>query len=240
MDDLILSAAYKTIILDFQKGLKDIYQEKFISLILYGSAVSGGFIDKYSTLNLLVVLENTDLENIVRSSKLLGKFKKINPLFLTEDYILRSLDVFPIEFLDMKENYFLAYGKDVLKNINIDMSNLRFQCEHELKQKLLKLKDLYLKLRSNPAAMRALLFASFTSVLHVSRNLLRIKGLSSSYSREIVIKELGKNFKVNESLWQEILSAKADQERLSPKKIEVLFLSFAKELEVVTNIFDTI
>jgi len=34
---------------------------------------------------------------------------------MTEEYIAKSKDVFPIEFLDMQENYAVIYGKDVLK-----------------------------------------------------------------------------------------------------------------------------
>ena len=57
----------------------------------------------------------------------------INPVFFTEDYIIRSTDVFPIEFLDMKENHVTLYGKDLFEAIAVDTKNLRFQCEQEIK-----------------------------------------------------------------------------------------------------------
>jgi len=126
---------------EFTEGLKEIYQQDLVSLILYGSAASGEYVSKHSNLNILVVLKNTQQNELIKAVKLVKKFGTINPLFLTEDYIASSTDVFPIEFLDMQENYSLLFGKDVLKSINIDISNLRFQCEQELKSKLINLKN---------------------------------------------------------------------------------------------------
>lgn len=238
MEQLKITDQYKNILQSFTQGLKDIYREELLSLILYGSAVSGEFVDKHSNLNLLVVLKNTDLENLKRSSTLIRKFNKISTLFLTEDYITNSTDIFPIEFLDMQENYFVLYGKDVFKDIQIDIRNLRFQCEQELKAKLLKLRQTYLLINNNTPALRSLLFMSFTSVLHILRNVLRIKGRKPPYLKHEVLKELASEFKIDIHVWEKILAAKNKHIKLSGKDIEPLFVNFVKELELIVNIVD--
>ncbi len=53
------------------------------------------------------------------------KQEKHLPLFLTEEQINSSTDIFPIEFLDMQENYTVIYGKDVLRDISVDIKNLQ-------------------------------------------------------------------------------------------------------------------
>ncbi len=233
-----MSDKHKGILQKLTQGLKDVYQEELVSIILYGSAVSGNFVDKYSNLNLLVVLKNTDIEVIKKSSKLTRGFKLSNTLFLTEDYIANSIDIFTIEFLDMQENYFVLYGRDILKNIQIDIRNLRFQCEHELKAKLLKLKQAYLSLNNNILALRGLLFASFTSLLHILRNTLRIKGRKPPYLKHEVLKELALEFKIDICVWEKILSAKNKEIKLSGREIEQLFISFVRDLESVADIVD--
>ena len=238
MEQLKLANQYKIILQKFAQGLKDIYPEGLLSLILYGSSVSGEFVDKHSNLNLLVVLKNTDLEVIKKSSKLIHKFKMINALFLNEDYIANSTDIFPIEFLDMRENYFVLYGKDVLKDIQIDIRNLQFQCEQELKAKLLKLRQAYLLLNTNTPALRSLLFMSFTSILHILRNVLRIKGKKPPYLKDEVLKELVLEFKIDTDVWEKILSAKNKKSKLTRKEIEQLFVSFVRELEMIVTIVD--
>jgi len=238
MEQLKITDQYKNILQNFTQGLKDIYPEELVSLILYGSAASGEFIDKHSNLNLLAVLINTDLEVLKKSARLIRKFKSVNILFLTEDYIANSIDIFPIEFLDMRENYFVLYGKDVLKDIQVDTRNLRFQCEQELKVKLLKLRQAYLLFSNNPSALRNLLFVSFTSILHILRNVLRIKGRKPSYLKPEVLKELALEFKIDLAVWEKILSAKNKKIKLAVKEIEGLFISFVRELELIVAIAD--
>jgi len=238
MEQLKIADQYKNILRNLTNSLKDIYPEELLSLTLYGSAVSGEFVDKHSNLNLLIVLKNTDLEVIKKSSKLIRKFKMINALFLTEDYISNSTDVFPIEFLDMQENCFVLYGKDVLKDIQVDIRNLRFQCEQELKAKVLKLRQAYLLLNNNMPELRSLLFMSFTSVLHILRNVLRIKGKKPAYLKHEVIKELVLELKIDIHVWEKILSAKNKKIKLTGREIEQLFVSFVKELESIVTIVD--
>ena len=236
MEQLKMPDQYKNILQKFTQGLKDIYREELLSLILYGSAASGEFVVKHSNLNLLAVLKNTDLEVIKKSSKLIRKFKMINALFLTEDTISNSIDLFPIEFLDMQENYFLLYGKDVLKDILVDIRHLQFQCEQELKAKLLKLRQTYLLLNNNRTALRGLLFMSFTSILHILRNVLRIKGRKPPYLKQEVLKELASEFKIDIHVWEKILSAKNKKIKLTGREIEQIFISFVRELESVVTI----
>jgi hypothetical protein len=162
----------------------------------------------------------------------------IDALFLTEDYIANSTDIFPIEFLDMQENYLLLYGKDFLKDIQVDMRNLRFQCEHELKAKLIKLRQTYLLLNNNMPALRTLLFMSFTSILHILRNVLRIKGRKPPYLKHEVLKELASEFKIDIHVWEKILSAKNKKIKLTATEIKQLFISFVRELESIVTIVD--
>lgn len=238
MKELKLPDKLKNGLLNFVQSLKDIYQQDLISLVLYGSAASGEFVNKHSNLNVLVVLKNTDPEELIKASKLVKKFTAINPLFLTEDYINSSTDVFPIEFLDMKENYFLLYGKDILKNININTGNLRFQCEQELKVKLINLMHAYLRLSNSKAGLSNILFKSFTSVLHILRNVLRLKGKKPAYLKQEILNEVFLEFQIERRVWEKILAAKNKQIKLRAGDIEELFVNFIRELEKLVGIVD--
>ncbi|MFA5145703.1 MAG: hypothetical protein WC723_06880 [Candidatus Omnitrophota bacterium] len=230
---------YKKLIDNFIQILKNTYKDSLISVTLYGSAASGEFSARHSNINLMVILDNASLENLSRMLKITSghRFRALSPVFFTEEYLRESTDVFPIEFLDMKENYSLLYGRDVLKDLEIDSKNLRFQCEQELKAKIISIKKFYLANRSRPA-LEAGLFKSFNSSLHVLRNLIRLKGKAPPYLKEDVLKELGREFQIDTQALNKILVAKSKNLRLSSGQIEGLFFSFVKQLEEIVDIID--
>lgn len=239
MEQLNVSQKFKNILNDFIKSLKDTYGDGLISVILYGSAASGEFTYKHSNINLLVILNDMRLDNLNKISKLINKhrFSALSPLFFTEDYIMSSTDVFPIEFLDMKENYMVLFGKDVLKDLQIDARNLRFQCEQELKGKLINIKSVYLR-NKNKYALRNLMFKFFTSIMHILRNLLRLKGKSPAYLKEDVLNEVSQEFHIDTTNFKKILEAKNKNLRLSYRKIGTLFFNLVEDLEKIVNIVD--
>lgn len=239
MPESILPQKFKKDLERFIRGLSDIYKDDLVSVILYGSLASGEFSSKHSNVNIAIVLNDTTLNNIAKISKLLNfkRYRRFNPIFLTGDYIRRSSDVFPIEFLDMKENHILLYGKDVLKDLDVDMRNLRFQCEQELKAKLINVKRLYLRILDR-SALQNLLFRSLTSVLHILRNSIRLKGRAPSYSKEDVLKEVAGEFRIDLVNFNRILAAKNRNLSLRYKEVDLLFQAFVKDLEKITDIVD--
>ncbi len=238
MQEINISEKLKNSISLFVDRLKSIYAEQLVSVIFYGSAVSAEFVNKHSNLNFLIVLKDTDLSILKKASGIVRKFRLFEALFLTEDYINSSTDIFPIEFLDMQENYKVVYGKDLLKDILIDTKNLRFQCEHELKVKLIALRQLYLRFSRDNLILQGALLKSFTSVLHISRNILRLKGKPAPYKKELIIGSLAATFPIDITVWQRILSIKNKEEKLSGLNTEALFIQFVKEVEKVVAVVD--
>lgn len=240
MPELKLEDKVKTVLDNFAASLENNFKDQLVSVILYGSAASGEFVNRHSNLNVLVVLKNTDLENLKKASGLVNKwkFRLIHPLFFSEDYIKSSTDVFPIEFLDMKENYAVLTGKDVLKDTSIDTKNLRFQCEQELKIKLISLRQMFLRNNRDKAALKALLFKSLNSVMHILRNVIRIKGKQPPYLKQDILKEIVLNFQINQDVWNKILAAKNKQVKLNSEQIELLFIGFVRDLEKIVNLVD--
>jgi len=237
--EINLPIPQQKILESFVEKLKQAYGKNFLSAILYGSAASGEFAEKYSNINLLVVLTSTSLAELSKASGLVNskRFRSISPIFFTEEYINRSTDVFPIEFLDMKENYRVLHGKDVLKGLTVDTRNLRFQCEQELKSRQISIKRQYLVTQSR-GELEKLLFKSFTSTVHIMRNLLRLKGKDAPYQKYLLLDEVEKEFSVNMTVFDEILWAKSKNMRLSYKDIDSLLIGLSTELEALIRIVD--
>jgi len=235
----MLPREQETLLGAFLERVRAIYGNDLVSAILYGSAAGGELPDRHSNINLLVVLADTGLPTLAKVSGLVGsrRFRAIAPVFFTEAYMRNSADVFPIEFLDMKENYAVLYGKDVLKDLAVDLKNLRFQCEQELKSKLIQIKRQYITAKGK-GDLERLLFRNFTSAVHILRNLLRLKGQTPPYQKNIILSDVERSFAVKTTVMNEVLWAKTKNMPLTEKDLDGLLIGFVGELESVTGIVD--
>ena len=105
------------------------------SIYIIGSAVTSDFDAKATDVDSLIVLKEKVLDIfdfMAPIGKKYGKKKIRAPIIMTIDYIETSLEVFPIQFLNMKTINKHVYGEDVLQDITIDKSDLRLVCERDL------------------------------------------------------------------------------------------------------------
>src|SRR3972149_7792650 len=178
MDDLKLSnipAQAQTVIEPFLKDILASYKEDIISIYLTGSAVTKGFHPKYSDINTVIVVKGIKIpfyDFIASLGKRYGKKKIRAPLIMTSDYINRSLEVFPVEFLEMKLVHQLVYGHDVLKDVKIEKPDIRLQCERELKGKMQYLCQGYIKAMGEKTTLTNLFVGSLSGYFPLFRGIL--------------------------------------------------------------------
>lgn len=222
----------------FVGALKDEFSEELESVIVYGSAAGGEFQRRYSDVNVLVVLKDTSLASLKKAAPIVSRrrYRIINPLFFTQEYIRSSLDVFPIEFLDMKERYAVVYGGDILAGLTIDSRNLRFQCEHELRSKLIALKRAYL---SHPRGFsKDTLFAFCTPLVHILRSLLRMSVKEAPLRQADVLGSISAEFAIELSALRAVLEAKENNRRMRHSEAETLFGTLLVDVEKTIELVD--
>lgn len=87
----------------------------------------------------LVICNDLDFDTL----KNLKQLKEI-PLVFTKEELTNGMDVFPIEFLNIKQHHTMIFGENILKDIVISKPNLRRQLEFEFRSKLIHLREQYL------------------------------------------------------------------------------------------------
>ncbi|MFH1428503.1 MAG: hypothetical protein ABIH39_02050 [Candidatus Margulisiibacteriota bacterium] len=157
-----------------------------LSLIVYGPNQSGQYLNSKTENNILVItqqLTGPDLTSISLLQKQWARKYNVYPLFLTKHDILTSADIFPIEFLNIKESYKIIGGEDIFSNIDIPIIHLRAQCEHSIKGKLIILRQGYLE---KPETARELIINSFPALFLVFKNILKLLGDSVSGRDDVI------------------------------------------------------
>jgi hypothetical protein len=224
---------------DYQKALgKDL-----VSLILYGSAAGGHYVKGKSDINLLVAVTKEGIEKLDDSLDIYKKWKKSRvaaPLVMTKDFIESSLDCYPIEFLNMKNNHILIYGEDVLAPLNFKPEDLRLQIERELKGKLVLLRQGYLESEGDSRQIRQMISRSLTAFVSIFNALIYLKQGSTPQHRRETIKELAKLLTFDANVFLACVDIKEGMNKLSGKEIADVFKKYLCEVENICNIVDAL
>ena len=140
------------------ESLKKELGENLTSIIAFGSQANVE--DAKNNLNIMIVTNTLSAENLYAISKPIQKWVKAKnpiPVIMNRDEWYSSFDVYAIEYSDIKGNYRLIYGEDLVQSISINKYFLRLECEAELKSLLLKYKNNFLMNIRSDKEMKKLL-----------------------------------------------------------------------------------
>ena len=149
------------------------------SVILYGSAARGDYVEQASDLNLILVLEDlapARLDAIAPAVRRWMKHGHPAPRLFSPALIRASADVFPVEFLDIRAAHLVLHGPDPFAGLEVRPDHLRLQCERELKEKLMLLREGYVAVQGEADAVRRLLGSSYPAFATLFRGCLRLLG----------------------------------------------------------------
>jgi len=197
---------------DFSSDTESIFGSNLLSIYLYGSGARGEYIQGKSDINFLVVIKSEGLKYLSGVWEHLDKWEKraiSAPLILTESYLSSSLDAFPLEFHNMKEANELIFGEDLLDNININDKDLRVQVEHELKAKLLSLRQGFMITKGDRNELIDLISLSLPTFSAIFRGTLFLKQIEYKGANSSELYErVEETFEVRKGLFLDLLNIK--------------------------------
>jgi hypothetical protein len=219
------------------------YIDKIHSIYITGSALTEDFTPNTSDINSIIVLNKMDLkflENFAPLGKKFGKKQISSPLIMTPDYISSSLDVFPVEFLTINLLHKTVFGEDILKDIKINNSDLRYQCERELKVKLIEIRQGYLSSLGNRKFLADGFIRSFSGYIPLFRGIIVLLGKTPPKENKEVLITLQDVSGVNLDVFNKVLKSKKDKTKLSIETLNSIFEDYYKAIEHLGNITDEI
>jgi hypothetical protein len=198
-------------VIRYSHDMMRIHQNNLRSITVYGSAAGEGYIHKRSNINLILIFDDLPFSVLKSSLKLVAAGRKrriLAPMFFTREHVLSSCDTFPIEFLEIQEKHVTIYGEDIFQKLKIEKSNLRLQCEQEIKGKLIRLRQSYLEMGLAKRQIEHLLSFSLTALMPAFRTIIRLKGALPPPSREKIIQEIATDFQLQAEVFIEVLHIK--------------------------------
>jgi len=197
---------------DTETKIKEILGEDLVTLAEYYTG---------DEKRLIAVCKTLDLD-VLRKLKQGKEF----PILFTKEELIRGVDVFPVEFLNIRHDYKIHYGEDILKDIKISKKNLRLQLEFEFRSKLIHLRSDYLMFKEKE--LGSLILSAIPTLSPIMGALTYLKDLQHGNTREM-FDIVSKGYGIDVSVLKEIYDVrqgkakfKKDKEQYIKELINVL------------------
>ena len=238
-----LPLSIQPVIATFAQKIFENLDDNVSAVLVYGSAAGSNYNHGVSNINIAVIVKNLDFSVLDQSLALVKwgrKYKISAPLFLTKEYILNALDVFPIEFAEIKEQYKLIWGEDVFKDLDIPFKDMRLLCEQQIKGKLLHLRQAYLDAGANPSVLKDLLLRAFSDLVPVFRQMIILKGQKPAGPKDGMLEQLAEIFSLDVGPFLAVHHDKNKKILISSHEVKAHLQNFLSQLENLSRHLDSL
>jgi predicted nucleotidyltransferase len=223
--------------------LRSVVGGNLVAVVLHGSAATEEFQPEYSDLNVLCVVNDLSASAMRTLSPVLGwwaAFRYPAPLFFTLTELQISADVFPIEMLDIKERHKVLQGEDIFRDLQVPMALHRVQLEHELRTKLLFLRQHYMSISGDAARLRGLMLDSVANFLALFRHALIAMGENTSHRKNEVAQRAAAKLGFDPAPFEQLLQVR--EHKLKPERLDpdTLFAAYLRAIDIVVKAVDSL
>ena len=219
------------------EGLRDSLR----SVTVVGSSLTEDFKPGVSDINTVVVLDKHSTPALALVASLAKSLRRQGlsvPLLVTSSYIERSRDVFGVEFLDFQLVHETIFGDDPFASLTFEKSNVRLQCERELKGMLVKMQQGYLTAGGNPRWVREEVIAGAKGLAPLLRAMLWLKDIERPKTMTASLRKAAEHFNVELDAAIEADRWRRERRRLTAAEVEAGFEDVFAAVDSLTQIID--
>ena len=205
--------------------------DRLHSVVLYGSSARGDFDKRTSDMNVMVVLEDLEPSALEALAPALTGWRRRGrpmPRLFSPALIADAADVFPIEFLDIQACRVVLHGPDPFATVTVHHDHLRLQCEREMREKMMRLREGLVEAHGNARAIRRLLTGSYGTFVALFRGCLHLLGGEVPLHNDGVVAAFCAQAELTQSPFDEVARLKrGDASAADPRQ---LFSDYYNEL----------
>ena len=222
--------------------LKETHGDNLASVVLYGSAASGDFVQEESDYNLLIALHRIAPEDLRLAQPPMREWQRLGhplPVYFTFAELRDAADVFPIEFHQMERARVVLYGRDPFETLRISDENLRHQTEYELRSKLIQLRRLYIPASGSGERLRDLMADSLSSFATLFAPVLLLRGQEPPVLKVEIVRATVRLLGLDGAAFERIFALRDGSARLPDEhEADELFASYMAQIERVIEAVD--
>ncbi|MEW6352115.1 MAG: hypothetical protein AB1646_23940 [Thermodesulfobacteriota bacterium] len=227
----------------FLRRLTEFYREDLISIMAFGSCVSGDYDERVSDVNLMVVYSDLNIADLTAVAHIAQEWlKKRNfaPRFLSRRNLLSSDKFFQVDMLQMKDAHVILLGEDLIANTRIVPAHLHWQLSYEIKAMRARIKQQFWRTAGDERAVRWVLVRRFSSLVHLIRALLYLMGKEAPIPRTKILEAAHRDLGIDENFIKDMLKLRTYQVKLSKEQAVRSFTSLMQAVRTVDEHADAV
>lgn len=222
----------------YVKEVAKVFDENLTALLLYGSAAGGEYLAGRSNLNVLIVLKHMDQEALRTYAATHRRWQNdpvVAPVILTTAELRTAFERFPLEYLEIKDQSLVLYGRDPLVGLDVDVRRLPDQCLSELRGHVIRLRQRFVEGGGTVEAVLMLMPLSLTGLLPALRGLCRAMDRPVRRASEAVLRDIGEILGVEIEALEQALQLKRGQIEPGPSEAPRLFDRYCEAVSTLVE-----
>src|SRR4051812_6516769 len=226
------------------EDLRVTHGDNLASVVLYGSAAAGDYIELRSDYNLLIALSRITPDDLRLAQAPMREWQRLGnplPVYFTVEELKDAADVFPIEFHQMEKARIVLYGADPFEFVQLSSENLRHQTEYEMRSKLIQLRRLYIPASISAQQLSNLMSDSLASFAALFRPVMILMGQEPPVAKPDCVRAIVKLLDLDGEPFERIFDLCTDEEMLlTETEANDLFAAYMAQLERVIESVDSL
>ncbi len=190
-----LPEAARPPLLALKEGLERAVGANLSALVVYGSAVRGGWAPGESDIDVIVVLNDTSLPQLraIANPLMAARYGwRVEAMILKRGAIHRAADVFPLLYDDVRGRHVLLAGSDPFAGLEIKDSHRRLRIEQELRETRIRMRRAVVDALGSESAIAGAVARKLKQIRGPLHALLGLKGVACDDRLEAVLAAAGK------------------------------------------------
>jgi hypothetical protein len=236
-----LSPSLREIIAPFFQEILAAAAATIHSLYLVGGVLTEDYQEGATKIDSVIILKKMDLsflDILAPLGRQYGQRGIAAPLIMDPGYLQGSVDVFPLEFFNFKLLHQALYGQDLLAALEINRQELRYQCERELKGKLIWLHRIYVSAMGDRKVLAGDIVRRFTGYLPLFRGILYLLGQEAAGGLQKALERLSPATGLETGVFEEIYAVQQNLTQPSPEEISSMFEKFYRATARLAEVVD--
>ena len=187
-------------LLALKEGLEAALGANLSALLVYGSAVRGGYVPGESDIDVVIVLQDTSLPHLLAIAEPLRRARfggRVEAMILKRENIPRASDVFPLLYDDLRQRNVVLSGTSPFTNLEISDAHRRFRIEQELCEARIRMRRAVVDAMGSEANIAGVVARKVKQIRSPLYALLGLKGISTDDRLEPVFAAAGKAYGID-------------------------------------------